>query len=288
MSRLLERLADERQPVDVVIGYRIKRRDPFHRLFIAKTYNAIVSVLFGLRVRDIDCAMKVFRREVFEGLRLDTEAPFLSAELLIKLRARGDRIAQVGVNHYPRAAGTNTGASFCRSAHVPRHGEAALGPVDEAGEVLACGAGQGLPQAPGPLARPAFAPSRSTSSEFTNSRKIARRSSSSALIARGAVRLDAGLVEDALVDVDGDPVRTAVAMASDVRESTSVSPPPAARGTCARGRSSCDGVTTTRLTGVEGRDHAHQQVVGQRALGGEALEPHGDRVRLDGPIQMGR
>jgi glycosyltransferase involved in cell wall biosynthesis len=112
MSRLLDRLVDERRPVDVVIGYRRKRRDPPHRIFIAKTYNAIVSVLFGLRVRDIDCAMKVFRREVFDGLRLDADSPFLSAELLIKLRARGERIAQVGVTHYPRAAGTNTGASF--------------------------------------------------------------------------------------------------------------------------------------------------------------------------------
>ena len=112
MSRLLDRLADERRPVDVVIGYRRKRRDPPHRIFIAKTYNAIVSVLFGLRVRDIDCAMKVFRREVFDGLRLEADSPFLSAELLIKLRARGERMAQVGVTHYPRAAGTNTGASF--------------------------------------------------------------------------------------------------------------------------------------------------------------------------------
>ena len=112
MSRLLERLEDERRPVDAVVGYRIKRRDPPHRIFIAKTYNAIVSVLFGLRVRDIDCAMKLFRREVFDGLPLTTDSPFLSAELLIKLRARGERIAQVGVNHYPRAAGTNTGASF--------------------------------------------------------------------------------------------------------------------------------------------------------------------------------
>jgi glycosyltransferase involved in cell wall biosynthesis len=111
-SKLLARLDDPERPVDVVIGYRMKRRDPPHRLFIAKTYNAIVSVLFGLRVRDIDCAMKLFRREVFDGLPLTTDSPFLSAELLIKLRARGERIAQLGVNHYPRAAGTNTGASF--------------------------------------------------------------------------------------------------------------------------------------------------------------------------------
>ncbi len=114
MQRLLDRLGDTSRPVDAVIGFRIKRRDPFHRLFIAKTYNTIVSIAFGLRVRDIDCAMKVFRREVFDGLRLDAEGPFLSAELLIKLRARGVKMAQVGVNHYPRAAGTNTGASFTK------------------------------------------------------------------------------------------------------------------------------------------------------------------------------
>jgi glycosyltransferase involved in cell wall biosynthesis len=115
MARLLDRLGDTgKKPVDAVIGYRIKRRDPPHRIFIAKTYNAIVSLAFGLRVRDIDCAMKVFRREVLDGLRLDAEGPFLSAELLIKLRARGVPMAQVGVNHYPRAAGTNTGASFTK------------------------------------------------------------------------------------------------------------------------------------------------------------------------------
>jgi len=112
MSRLLDRLAEGGDALGGVIGYRIKRRDPFHRIFIAKTYNALVSVAFGLRVRDIDCAMKLFRRELFDGLRLDAEGPFLSAEMLIKLRARGVRYAQVGVNHFPRAAGTNTGASF--------------------------------------------------------------------------------------------------------------------------------------------------------------------------------
>ena len=112
LKHLLDRLADRSRPVDAVIGFRIRRRDPFHRLVIAKTYNAIVSVLFGLRVRDIDCAMKVFRREVFDGLRLDAEGPFLSAELLIKLNARGVKMDQVGVTHYPRLAGENTGASF--------------------------------------------------------------------------------------------------------------------------------------------------------------------------------
>jgi hypothetical protein len=153
LSRLLDRLNDPSRPVDAVIGYRIKRMDPFRRLVIAKTYNAIVSVLFGLRVRDIDCAMKVFRRGVFAGLRLDSEGPFLSAELLIKLNARGVKMDQVGVTHYPRTAGTNTGASFVRSR----------------------GSSSALYSAGG---RPSVGP-RSTSSEFTKSRNTASFSSSS-------------------------------------------------------------------------------------------------------------
>jgi glycosyltransferase involved in cell wall biosynthesis len=113
MRLLVERItADRPSPVDAVIGYRIKRRDPFHRRFIGRTYNTVVSLMFALRVRDIDCAMKLFRRECFDGLTLEADGPFLSAELLIKLRARGVRIAQLGVNHYPRTAGENTGASF--------------------------------------------------------------------------------------------------------------------------------------------------------------------------------
>jgi glycosyltransferase involved in cell wall biosynthesis len=137
MARLLDRMADERRAVDVVIGYRLRRRDPPHRIFIAKTYNAIVSALFGLRVRDIDCAMKLFRREVFDGLPLTTDSPFLSAELLIKLKARGERIAQVGVTHYPRAAGTNTGASFRKILRTFRDiGNLRLAMWTRRGEVL--------------------------------------------------------------------------------------------------------------------------------------------------------
>ncbi len=120
MRLLLERLDQPGEAVDAVIGYRIQRRDPFHRTFIARTYNAIVSTAFGLRVRDIDCAMKLFRRGALEGLPLAAEGPFLSAELLIKLRARGARIAQVGVHHYPRTAGQNTGASFLKILRTVR------------------------------------------------------------------------------------------------------------------------------------------------------------------------
>jgi glycosyltransferase involved in cell wall biosynthesis len=95
----------------VVAGYRIKRNDPWHRLFIAKTYRLVVFTLFGLRVRDIDCAWKMFRREALEGLDLESNGAFISSELLIKLKRRGIAVSEVGVHHYPRTTGASKGAT---------------------------------------------------------------------------------------------------------------------------------------------------------------------------------
>jgi glycosyltransferase involved in cell wall biosynthesis len=95
----------------VVVGYRIKRNDPPHRLFIAKTYNLIVRTMFGLRVRDIDCAFKLFRRAVFERITLESNGAFISSELLIKLRRSGVQIVERGVHHYPRTTGYSKGAN---------------------------------------------------------------------------------------------------------------------------------------------------------------------------------
>ncbi|MFN8521402.1 MAG: glycosyltransferase family 2 protein [Chloroflexota bacterium] len=95
---------------DVVVGYRIKRADPAIRLAYARTYRACLRLFFGLRLRDVDCACKLFRREALEGIRLASGGAFLSAELLIKLRASHRSVVEVGVPHHPRPAGRASGA----------------------------------------------------------------------------------------------------------------------------------------------------------------------------------
>lgn len=94
----------------VVIGYRIKRADPLLRTIYASLYRIANSVWFGLRVRDVDCAAKLFRREALDGIRVRSNGAFFSAELLIRLQIAGVRIAEVGVPHYSRTAGSPTGA----------------------------------------------------------------------------------------------------------------------------------------------------------------------------------
>jgi len=110
VGRLLQRMQLPDKP-DVVLGYRIKRADPFIRLAYARFYRFALRVWFGLKVTDPDCACKLFRRESLEGIRLQSQGGFLSGELLIKLRQRGRTIAEVGVPHYPRVAGQQSGAN---------------------------------------------------------------------------------------------------------------------------------------------------------------------------------
>ena len=109
IGRLTERLGRIDSP-DVVAGYRIRRADPIVRTLYARAYRLANRLFFGLRVTDVDCACKLFRRTQLDGIHVESEGAFFSAELLIKLRAAGRSVAEVGVPHYPRLAGSPTGA----------------------------------------------------------------------------------------------------------------------------------------------------------------------------------
>ncbi len=109
LGRLLERMARS-DKTDVVAGYRLKRADPFIRTAYARAYRLALNIFYRLGVRDVDCAFKLFKRSALEGIRLESGGAFMSAELLIKLKQRGRHIAEVGVPHYPRTAGSPTGA----------------------------------------------------------------------------------------------------------------------------------------------------------------------------------
>jgi len=109
LGRLTARLGEADQP-DAVVGYRIKRADPLIRTIYARLYRFANRVWFGLKVRDVDCACKLFRRDALAGIAVESGGAFFSAELLIKLNAAGRSIAEVGVPHHPRTAGSPTGA----------------------------------------------------------------------------------------------------------------------------------------------------------------------------------
>ncbi|MBD3295989.1 MAG: glycosyltransferase [Candidatus Omnitrophica bacterium] len=109
--RELSAFAELAGEYDIVAGYRIDRQDPFYRLINAKAYNLLIRILFGLRVKDIDCAFKIIRKEVIDAIALESESQFVSAEFLIKARKKGYTIVQKGARHLPREHGVPTGNS---------------------------------------------------------------------------------------------------------------------------------------------------------------------------------
>jgi glycosyltransferase involved in cell wall biosynthesis len=96
---------------DIISAYRIKRQDPFIRKLNAGMYNIALFLLFGLRIKDVDCAFKLYKRELFDKIEIISEGALVDAEVLIKARKLGYTIGQVGVHHFPRMAGKQTGAS---------------------------------------------------------------------------------------------------------------------------------------------------------------------------------
>lgn len=109
----LPAFAAEAENYDLLMGYRKKRMDPFHRVFVAQVMLKIWNfVLFGLTVRDVDCAYKLFRRSVRDQIKLQTESAITVSEFIIKAKLAGFRIKQLPVVHYPRKFGEQTGGNW--------------------------------------------------------------------------------------------------------------------------------------------------------------------------------
>jgi glycosyltransferase involved in cell wall biosynthesis len=96
---------------DAVWGRRILRQDKLGRRASAAAWNRLVGTLFHLPVSDVDCGFKLIRRDVLQGFELETGGAMISAELAVKCRAEGARIAEIGIPHHPRVAGKESGGN---------------------------------------------------------------------------------------------------------------------------------------------------------------------------------
>lgn len=103
---------------DIVSCYRLDRQDSALRRLNGWCWTKLVCLVFGLKIRDIDCAFKLYKREIFDRIELSSTGALIDAEILARATAKGYRITQKGVHHYPRMAGKQSGASLrviCRA-----------------------------------------------------------------------------------------------------------------------------------------------------------------------------
>lgn len=97
---------------DIVSGYRLNRQEGLIRRLNAFCWTQLVCLLFHMKVKDIDCSFKLFKREIFEDMPLVSTGALIDTEILARALRKGCTLVQVGVHHYPRRAGKATGAKL--------------------------------------------------------------------------------------------------------------------------------------------------------------------------------
>ena len=101
---------------EIVCGYRIDRKDTPLRCLYSKVYNLLVRLLLGTGVRDVDCALKMFHRDVANKLRITGNGFLVNSEMLVQARQLGCSVCEVGVSHRPRTLGE----SKVSVRHIPK------------------------------------------------------------------------------------------------------------------------------------------------------------------------
>ena len=114
----LPKLVERVDEADMVVGYRIKRADPLHRLVFGRCWGLLVRALFGLKIRDLNCAFKLMPRSVIESVEIESNRGFMVAEMMCKLARRGYSFVEVGVGHYPQDKGVGGSPGFILGAFV--------------------------------------------------------------------------------------------------------------------------------------------------------------------------
>jgi len=97
---------------DIVSCYRINRQDTSIRKINGWCWTKLVCLLFGIKVSDIDCAFKLYKREIFDNIKLSSAGALIDTEILVRAVREGYTVTQKGVHHYPRTAGKQTGANL--------------------------------------------------------------------------------------------------------------------------------------------------------------------------------
>ncbi len=108
-------LAKLRPNIDLVNGYKVKRSDPWYRIWIGAIYRRMMRWAFRLSIRDVDCDFRLFRRYIFDTITLESRSGVICVEMAKKFEEAGFRMVEIPVSHYPRLHGSS---EFFRVRHL--------------------------------------------------------------------------------------------------------------------------------------------------------------------------
>lgn len=97
---------------DIVSCYRLDRKEGLIRKINAWCWSRLVCWIFSMKIKDIDCAFKLFKRKIFDDIEMHSTGALIDTEILARAVKKGYTVTQAGVHHYPRTAGEQTGANL--------------------------------------------------------------------------------------------------------------------------------------------------------------------------------
>ncbi|MFC1804899.1 glycosyltransferase family 2 protein [Candidatus Omnitrophota bacterium] len=115
LKTLWQRMSDD---VDVVNGFKMKRHDPWHRVFIGFIYQHLIRMAFALKIKDVDCDCRLMRSRIFDKVKLQHDSGVICVEMIRKIQEAGFRFTEVGVHHFFRAVGKSQFFNFKRLARA--------------------------------------------------------------------------------------------------------------------------------------------------------------------------
>ncbi|MBI3955863.1 glycosyltransferase family 2 protein, partial [Candidatus Gottesmanbacteria bacterium] len=100
-AKELEKLIPFSHHSDMILGWRMNRRDPPNRLIVSRMYNTLIRLLFGVRLHDVN-SVRLMRRSILKDIRLTASSAFVDAELVIRAKRAGFHVIEAPIAHRPR------------------------------------------------------------------------------------------------------------------------------------------------------------------------------------------
>ena len=104
--------------IDYVNGYKLKRNDPWYRIVIGKIYHHTMKLIFGFKIRDVDCDFRLIKRSIFDRVELKNNSGVICVEMITKFHQSNLKFREVGVTHYHRLHGKSQFFNFSRIIRV--------------------------------------------------------------------------------------------------------------------------------------------------------------------------
>ena len=93
---------------DIVAGYRKRKKDTFLKVLANKVLNNIVRYLFKIRIKDVNCSFRIYKKGIFKRINMEASHFILPTEILIKANTLSYKIAEIGITHSYREKGKSS------------------------------------------------------------------------------------------------------------------------------------------------------------------------------------